>query len=114
MAWDELSGMVVPDVNTDYQRLRREVASFDWPSVFTPGSVIRSRDGRRVGVVVDLLDHGDEQGPRYDLLVDSSSDGELAGILVWEPWNAVLSNDASSRAEAQRLGLLHGGEPPDE
>lgn len=109
-AWDELSGVVVPYSDTDYHRLQREVASFDWPSVFPPGSLVRSRDGRTLGVVVEIADSGDEGLPRYELYVDGATDGELSGLGVWDPWTAVPANDAASRAEAHRLGLLRPGD----
>jgi hypothetical protein len=103
-AYDELSAKVLraPLSRDD---LKRQVASFDWSSVFKPGDVIRSRDGRMIGVVVMVGNYSPDDIPMYELHVDAAVDGVLTGGGIWEPWQAVPANDPESIAEAERLGL---------
>jgi hypothetical protein len=74
------------------------------------GSWARSRFGTtdaltRIGVVLGVVNYRLTRPPRYELHVDAAVDGGLDGVGCWDPWIAVLSNDAESVAEARRLGL---------
>lgn len=81
--------------------------TYDWPSVFKPGDVVRSGDGRWIGVVLPVEDYseGDGDPPHWELHVDAAKDGEPQGVGIWEPWLAVLAEDEEGRTEVTRLGL---------
>lgn len=102
-AFDELSGMVIGEPPS--AEVVASAAAFDWPSVFKAGDVVRSRDGRDIGVVLVVVDSGGGDEPRYELHVDSAVDGVPEGVSIWDPWTARVTNDAESLDEARRLGL---------
>jgi len=73
--------------------------TYDWPSVFRRGDLVRSTSGHFIGVVVSIINYGDDVA-RWELFVDGED-----GIGVCEPWRVVVSNDAESIAQAKRLEL---------
>jgi hypothetical protein len=79
--------------------------TFDWPSVFKPGDVVRDADRTMLGVIVHIGDCSWDDTPRWELHVDTAEPGVGVGMALWDPWHAVLSNDPESIAEAKRLGL---------
>jgi hypothetical protein len=85
--------------------------TFDWPRVFKPGDVIRNRDRSIIGVIVHIGDYSSDDRPRWELHVDTAEPGIGAGMALWDPWHAVLSNDPESIVEAKQLGLRGLPEP---
>jgi hypothetical protein len=81
--------------------------TFDWPSVFAVGDVVKSSDDVWIGVVVTIEDFSHDETPRWELHVDGAKNGVPQSIGIWPPWEAVRTTDAQTRAEAQRLGLRH-------
>ena len=75
------------------------------PTAFLPGDVVRSRDGRLIGVVLTVQDSSSDDTPEWELHVDAAEDGERQGVGIWSPQDTVTSNDPESIAEARRLGL---------
>lgn len=106
VAWasGELGGMVIGEPPPAGE-VFASAAAFDWPSVFKAGDVVRSRDGRTIGVVLVVGDSGGGEEPYYELHVDTATDGVPEGVTIWDPWTARVTNDTESLDEARRLGL---------
>ncbi len=63
--------------------------SYDWPSVFRPGDIVRGRDGDSVGVVLLVGDYSGDESPKWELHVDFAVDGRSVGVNIINPWDAI-------------------------
>ena len=73
----------------------------EFPATFKRGDVVRSTDGRALGVVLFVEDMGEFKPGLVELHVDMPGQG----VGIWNADTAVLSNDPASVEEARRLGL---------
>lgn len=101
---NQVDGIVYPDGQPPPPERDAPVA-FEWRNVFEPGDIVRRRDGATIGVVLGVVNYSSDDSPRYELHVDAAVDGRPDGVGCWDPWIAVISNDAEAVAEARRLGL---------
>lgn len=70
-------------------------------TAFRAGDVVRTHDGRTVGVVLSAADEDELDA----VFVDTAVDGMGAGVGSWPAAALVLADDEETRTLVRRLGL---------
>jgi hypothetical protein len=81
---------------------RPQSPTYDWPSVFRSGDVVRLDDGR-LAVVGCVMNYAAEPPAKWELVIRTLDSGHLDDT-IWAPWHCRLAPGAQD--EAHRQGLL--------